>query len=250
MFPDRTLFDDSLFSSAPTQISKTKKWATTAAIAAQIAILALILIAPLLHPATLAMAMTGPTVILANPPRPIPKPIPVKPAEATHTSTTPSSPSPAQPAALLARSYGHIIPGIPPDEPSLAPIGSTNTMGTPTGIASGIPSISGGGATVVKAASPQKVRLSSGVTSGMLLTPIHPTYPPIARAAHQEGTVVLTATIDKTGKIVGLQVTSGPAMLRSSALEAVSAAHYKPYLLNGDPTEVETTISVIFHLGS
>ena len=92
------------------------------------------------------------------------------------------------------------------------------------------------------------VRLSSGVTSGMLLAPIRPEYPQIAKLSRTEGTVVVTATIDKNGRIVGLQVVSGPVMLRQAAADAIREARYRPYLLNGLATEVETTISVSFRM--
>ncbi len=65
-----------------------------------------------------------------------------------------------------------------------------------------------------------------------------------------EGTVVVTATIDKQGRITGLQVLSGPEMLRTAAVDAIKDARYRPYLLNGEPTAIITTISVNFRLGS
>jgi protein TonB len=85
--------------------------------------------------------------------------------------------------------------------------------------------------------------------AGRLLAPIQPRYPPIAIAGHVQGTVVVTATIDRTGRIVGLQVVSGPIMLRGAAVDAIKDARYQPYLLNGTPTEVETTIAVNFRMG-
>jgi protein TonB len=84
----------------------------------------------------------------------------------------------------------------------------------------------------------------------MLITPIRPDYPVIARTTRTEGTVVIQAIIAKDGRIESAHVISGPPMLLSAALEAVRAARYRPYRLNGEPTEVETTISIIFHLGS
>jgi protein TonB len=65
-----------------------------------------------------------------------------------------------------------------------------------------------------------------------------------------QGTVVVTAMIDKEGRIVGVRVLSGPAMLQGAAVDAVREARYRPYLLNGEATEVETTVSVNFRLGS
>jgi protein TonB len=74
-------------------------------------------------------------------------------------------------------------------------------------------------------------------------------YPPIAKAARVQGTVVLQATISKAGTIENLRVVSGPAMLQQAALDAVKTWRYKPYLLNNEPVEVETTVNVIFTLG-
>jgi protein TonB len=83
----------------------------------------------------------------------------------------------------------------------------------------------------------------------MLLQKTTPVYPPIAKAARQQGTVVLQATISKTGSIENLRVISGPAMLQQAALDAVKTWRYRPYLLDGEPTEVETTVNVVFSLG-
>jgi protein TonB len=83
----------------------------------------------------------------------------------------------------------------------------------------------------------------------MLLQKTMPVYPPIAKAARVSGTVVLQATISKQGTIENLHVISGPAMLQQSAMDAVRQWRYKPYLLNGEPVEVETTVNVIFSLG-
>jgi protein TonB len=60
---------------------------------------------------------------------------------------------------------------------------------------------------------------------------------------------VLQATISKTGLIENLRVISGPAMLQQAALDAVKTWRYRPYLLNNEPVEVETTVNVIFTLG-
>jgi protein TonB len=101
----------------------------------------------------------------------------------------------------------------------------------------------------VKAAAPKKVNISAGVMQGMLLQKTVPVYPPIAKAARVSGTVVLQATISKTGSIENLRIISGPAMLQQAALDAVKSWRYRPYLLNNDPVEVETTVNVIFTLG-
>jgi protein TonB len=82
--------------------------------------------------------------------------------------------------------------------------------------------------------------------AGMLIHKVIPAYPPIPRAIRLSGTVVLEATISRTGAIENLQVVSGPQMLQQAAKDAVSQWRYRPYLLNGEPVEVETTVSVEF----
>jgi protein TonB len=121
------------------------------------------------------------------------------------------------------------------------PFGAANAR-----IGTGTP---GPNVTVAPSRNPERVTLSSGVTQGLLLAPIQPLYPPIARAAGIQGTVVIEATISKTGRIESLHATSGPEMLRNAARDAVAAARYRPYLLNGVPTEVQTTVTINFRLG-
>jgi protein TonB len=94
----------------------------------------------------------------------------------------------------------------------------------------------------------KKVKISAGVAVGMLLQKTQPEYPPIAKAARVSGTVVLDVTISKTGAVENLRVVSGPAMLQRAALEAVMSWRYRPYLLNNEPAEVETTVNVNFNL--
>jgi protein TonB len=97
---------------------------------------------------------------------------------------------------------------------------------------------------------PQRIRISGGVTRGLLIHKEEPTYPPLARAARIQGDVVLSAIIDSNGQIQNLQLVSGHPMLVPAAIAAVKLWRYKPYLLNGQPVEVDTTITVIFVLSS
>jgi protein TonB len=97
---------------------------------------------------------------------------------------------------------------------------------------------------------PQRVRISQGVTKGLLVQKIEPQYPTLARSARVQGDVVLSAVIDTNGQITNLQLVSGHPMLVPAAIAAVKQWRYKPYLLNGQPVEVETTITVIFSLSS
>jgi protein TonB len=97
-------------------------------------------------------------------------------------------------------------------------------------------------------ASPKRVRVSSGVSQGLLIRQIAPVYPDAARRAHIEGVVLLAATINKEGRIADLQLISGPKELAPAAIGAVQQWRYKSYLLLGDPVEVETQIQVNFQL--
>ncbi len=92
------------------------------------------------------------------------------------------------------------------------------------------------------------VTISAGVVEGMLIQKSPPVYPSIARAARVSGTVVLEATISKTGTIKDVRVVSGPVMLRSAAADAVRTWRYRPYKLNNEPVEIQSTINVIFSL--
>jgi protein TonB len=101
---------------------------------------------------------------------------------------------------------------------------------------------------VPKAATPQRVRVSQGVSQGLLIRQVKPTYPALARSARIQGQVVLQAVISKDGSIENLHLISGHPMLAPAAIEAVKQWKYKPYFLNGEPVEVETTINVNFTL--
>jgi protein TonB len=100
----------------------------------------------------------------------------------------------------------------------------------------------------VKVDAPKIVNVSAGVAVGLLIQRMPPVYPQIARTARVSGTVVLQATISKSGAIEGLHVVSGPDMLRQAALDAVRTWRYKPFMLNNEPVAVETTVNVIFAL--
>jgi protein TonB len=97
-------------------------------------------------------------------------------------------------------------------------------------------------------AKPALLRISTGVSTGLLLSPIKPVYPPMAIATRTQGTVIVEAIISKSGAIEAAHATSGPQLLREAAIDAIRNARYSPYLLNGTPTEVQTTITVTFRL--
>jgi protein TonB len=83
---------------------------------------------------------------------------------------------------------------------------------------------------------------------GNLIYKVQPIYPPLARAARIQGPVHLRAIISRTGAIENLQAIDGHPMLVGAALDAVRQWRYRPYILNGDPVEVETQVTVNFSL--
>ena len=95
-------------------------------------------------------------------------------------------------------------------------------------------------------AQPKPVPVSSGVSEGLLIHQVKPAYPPIALTAHVQGEVILQAVIGKDGSIQNLRVVSGHPMLIKAAVDAVQQWRYRPYLLNGEPVEVETQVRVTF----
>ena len=97
---------------------------------------------------------------------------------------------------------------------------------------------------------PKKVRVSQGVIAGMLIHKVVPVYPPQAKLARVQGAVILAAIIGKDGTIKSLHVLSGPSTLVDAAIGAVQQWRYRPYLLLGEPVEVDTQITVNFTLRS
>jgi protein TonB len=90
--------------------------------------------------------------------------------------------------------------------------------------------------------------VSTGVMEGLLIRRVEPVYPPLARSTRTQGPVLLTALISKEGRVEELQVVSGHPFLAKAALDAVRQWRYRPYLLNGQPVEVQAQITVNFVL--
>jgi TonB family protein len=89
---------------------------------------------------------------------------------------------------------------------------------------------------------------SNPIVRGTILHKVEPVYPPVARAAHVEGTVTLHAIISSDGTVESLEAIDGPMMLRGAAVDAVKQWVYAPYTLNGLPRRVDTTVTVNFRL--
>ena len=94
----------------------------------------------------------------------------------------------------------------------------------------------------------KRVRVSAGVMQGLLAKKVAPLYPPDAKNAKIEGTVWLKVIIDKEGNVATVQLISGHPVLAPAAIDAVKEWKYRPYLLNGEPVEVETQVRINFEL--
>jgi protein TonB len=119
------------------------------------------------------------------------------------------------------------------------------------GVIGGIISASSNPASMIPKLEPVKrIRVSQGVSQGMVIRKIDPVYPKLALAARVTGVVLLKAVIDRQGAITEVQVISGHPILVPAAIEAVKQWRYRPYSLNGEPVEVETNITVTFQISN
>jgi protein TonB len=159
-----------------------------------------------------------------------PLPDTAAPSRSAMLQPSPSGSAPAQ-------SFHTVPEPEPPAKAAPAPASETAAQFTPRKAASEPP------------AEPHKtIPISGGLMAGSRISGLAPLYPQAARAANVEGTVVLQATISKTGIVTNLRAVSGPMLLRKAALDAVKTWTYHPYLLDGAPVAVQTTVSVVFSL--
>ena len=239
------MFEDSLVESRVGQVSSSKRWTMLASIGLQVAVAGVVMVLPLLHPEAIPFRAEAPKVVMPLMPKP---PLPV-----VMERESASSSSVAIPGVMRPEVERGVLPSLNPvvgDPAPVAPFGVG--IGMPGALPDGISA--GGGKGPVVSVAPARgpavpLPVSTGVLQGMLLAPIRPVYPAIAKAAHVGGTVVVEAVISRTGTIESLRVVSGPLILQQAALNAIRAARYQPFRLNGEPTEVQTTITVNFRLG-
>lgn len=95
---------------------------------------------------------------------------------------------------------------------------------------------------------PKKLRISAGVAEANIVKKVDPAYPEMARIARIQGRVVLSAQISTEGKVISVRAVSGHPILIQSAIDAVHQWEYRPYLLDGQPVEVDTIVEVPFSL--
>ena len=127
-----------------------------------------------------------------------------------------------------------------PQVPSQLAVASPNDQKL-SGLVSSVP-------TALPTARLTTLKISQGVSQGLLIKRVQPRYPQNALAMRLQGAVQMQATINKEGNISNLKVLSGDAVLARAASDAVRQWRYKPYYLNGEPVEIETQITVNFKL--
>jgi protein TonB len=244
------MFEGTLVESRGLVVSGTQRWTALGSLTIQLAVAGLLLAIPLVRPEVLPVLGVAPQVQLPLPVKPPVRVVPVR--TASGPSSAMSVPAAAAPPVAATQQFVFPRPGtaVDPGAPvSTLPFGMGQTGTTILAALSTVGDGPGSGVAVVRER-PGLTKVSGGVTAGLLLAPIRPVYPAIAKAVGMQGAVVMEAVISKTGRIESLRVTSGPAMLREAAKTAVEAARYRPYLLSGEPTDVQTTITVVFKLGS
>ncbi len=242
------MFEDSLFDSGAGSRPR-KTWPKLVSFAIEVGAIGVLVLLPFIYTQALPKQLW--TDILENPA----PPPGVAPPQALHSqSRTAQRNHDLEDKVLHEPAYIPRITSLVHDEPASSegppsmegvqggmPGGAENSVITE--IARASPSL------VVKVSPPAKLRVSFGVAAGMLVHQVKPQYPQMAVQARIQGTVVLQAVIGKDGMVRELRLVSGHPMLAPAAIEAVKQWRYRPYLLNGEPVEVDTQINVNFTLG-
>ena len=239
------LFHDSLVVSGAKSRPR-NPWAAVGSVALLSLLLLALVVIPLFQTDTLPKRETL-TMLLVPPPAAASAVTTFRVPTPTHTSKTISIPTPM-----------HMTQETPPP-----PVGTTGGVvgGVPGGLVGGVP---GGVLTEVlngthsvsvpvlakTSPAPKRVRIATRVAEANLIHDVAPTYPPEAGRARIEGTVVLQAVIGKDGSVQDVRVESGLPILAQAAIDAVKQWRYRPYLLNGEPVEVDSTITINFTLST
>jgi protein TonB len=242
------MFEDSLLESGGRL--KTKRGRTTTfAIFLEILLIGVMVLMPLIFTEALPKQQLM-TFLVAPPPPPPPPPPAAAPVKIVHQIQTDIVNGALRTPTKIPQKIQMIKEDEAPPQMAAAGVVGGVPGGIPGGQMGGVLGgiINSGTVAVPKVAAPQRVRVSAGVTSGLLVRKVNPVYPPLARQARISGTVILRAVISKDGSIENLSLVSGHPMLAPAAIDAVKQWKYKPYLLNGEPVEVDTEVQVNFTL--
>jgi periplasmic protein TonB len=241
------MFEDSLIESGG-KLRTARGKTSTIAFIVQIIIIGVMILIPLMFTEALPKAMTM-TFLAAPPPPPPPPPPPaavkiVKQVETDIVNNQLRTPTKIPKKVEMIKEEDTPPPqmaGVVGGVPGGVPGGQMN--GVIGGIISSTPTA------IPRVATPQRVRVSAGVTQGLKVKNVNPVYPQMAKIARVQGPVVLAAVIGKDGTIQNLHVLSTASpLLNQAAIDAVKEWRYRPYILNGEPVEVDTQITVNFTL--
>jgi len=235
------IFSESLIASAKSR--PRNPWAAVGALAFQLLLLLALVVIPLFH--TDPLPKREMLTMLYAPPL----------AAAASNATRLQAPTPA-----------YTSKSIPAPTPNTqeAPSASVNTTagvvgGVPGGVVGGVPggvfneALSSTRSLPVLAKTPEptpvkRIRVAARVVEANLIHDVAPTYPLEAGRARIEGPVVLMAVIGKDGSVQDVRVESGLPLLAQAAIDAVKQWRYRPYLVNGEPVEVDSRITINFTL--
>lgn len=236
------MFEDCLIESTR-HIAKRRGLTTLFSISMQMFALMLLVIFPLLRTNVLSpQHLTG---ILPMPPMSAPPVQGSRPLTGTVDSGRITPPIQVSPIGIIPRGIVREAEPVGPPQPPkvlcLSDCGTFSKNGVWDSIGTAHPP-------EVALLKPKPVIMSQ-LTPGLILRRVEPLYPPLARTARIQGPVILHALISREGTIEQLQVLSGHPMLTQAALDAVQQWRFRPYILNGQPIEVETQITVNFILG-
>lgn len=231
------MFEQSLVESVH-HFEARRGWSTLAATAVQSLAMALLIVLPLMQMQQMAATterVSPPTFITTPPPQ---------------TATSPRSASVSDHLAAAAPIFQEptsvptrIVTG-PDATPPTILVGATCTTNCVPTV--GIPT--NGARPVLQSGAAHGPVIISRPDPAQILRQVQPVYPPIAKAAGIEGTVVLRAMISRSGDVENLEAVSGPPLLARAAIQAVEQWKFRPYFLNGTAVEVQTQVTINFHL--
>ena len=243
------MFANSMLETSWAQGSR-RSWTTLTSLGLQALVVGLLLLLPLIRPAALPFLRPLPTPVMMS----VPLGPPPSSAQRTPPRTGNSNlengriitPPSIPPRIRVFRENEDVLP---PRIPAMGPsvIGSSGSGGAPNGVLKSLGNPSNPLPIPQPTVLSQRLRVSQ-MSLGDLIRKVQPVYPPLARSARIQGDVVLAAIISKEGTIENLRVLAGHPMLVPAALEAVRQWRYRPYLLNREPVDVETQITVRFSL--
>jgi len=239
------MFEDSLIESGG-RLKTSRGRTTFVSFILEAVIVGILILIPLMFTEALPKAMTM-TFLAAPPPPPPPPPPPAAVVKVAKIETDIVNNQLRTPTKIPQKVQIIKEDEAPPPMSSGVVGGIPGGPGSMGGVIGGI--ISSTPVAVPKIATPTRIRVSSGVTQGLLVRKVEPTYPQMAKIARVQGAVLLAALIGKDGTIQNLHVVSTASpLLNQAALDAVKQWKYKPYILNGEPVEVDTNITVNFTL--